>query len=101
MKYIHQLEEWPRFKWDAAALEPLLASVRYRQGLLLGQMTAQGFEFRAEVGLSNLTAEIVQSSAVEGEALDKSRFVLPLPGIWAWMLAGLSLRRVTLMVLLK
>ncbi len=73
MIYIHQLEEWPDFKWDAEKLSPLLASVRHRQGHLLGQMKAQGFRLRAEAGLANLTSEIVKSSAIEGENLDENQ----------------------------
>lgn len=70
MIYIHQLEEWPDLQWDTAKLAPLLATVRHRQGHLLGQMKSQGFRLRAEAGLENLTAEIVKSSAIEGETLD-------------------------------
>jgi len=70
MNYIHQIKEWPNLQWDTAKLAPLLASVRHRQGHLLGQMKAQGFRQRAEAGLANLTSEIVKSSAIEGETLD-------------------------------
>lgn len=70
MLYIHQLKEWPDLQWDTGKLAPLLASVRHRQGHLLGQMKAQGFRLRVEAGLENLTAEIVKSSAIEGEMLD-------------------------------
>ncbi|MBM4152471.1 MAG: Fic family protein [Kiritimatiellaceae bacterium] len=70
MKYIHQLNPWPELHWDAGQLSSLLASVRHRQGHLLGQMKAQGFRQRAESGLANLTSEIVKSCAIEGEMLD-------------------------------
>lgn len=73
MIYIHQLKEWPDLQWDTAKLAPLLASVRHRQGHLLGQMKAQGFRQRAEAGLANLTSEIVKSSAIEGETLDANQ----------------------------
>ena len=73
MKYIYQFDEWPDMKWDLAKLAPLLASVRYQQGLLIGQMKAQGFKLREEAGLINLTAEIVKSSAIEGETLNKEQ----------------------------
>ncbi len=71
MKYIYQFEKWPDLKWELAELAPLLASVRHKQGLLIGQMKAQGFQLRAEAGLINLTAEIVKSSAIEGENLNE------------------------------
>jgi len=73
MNYVHQVPGWPAFTWDAAILEQTLASVRCRQGRLLGQMTAQGFQLQAESGLKNLAAEIVQSSAIEGEHLDQEQ----------------------------
>ena len=73
MKYIYQYEEWPEMTWDLARLAPLLANVRHRQGLLIGQMSTQGFQLRAESGLVNLTDEIVKSSAIEGENLNKEQ----------------------------
>ena len=68
--YIHMREEWPDFKWREAELAPLLASTRHAQGRLLGRMEGLGFELRGEADLTVLTAEIVKSSAIEGEALD-------------------------------
>lgn len=73
MKYIYQFEEWPEMEWDLARLSPQLASIRYQQGLLIGQMSAQGFQLRAESGLINLTDEIVKSGAIEGETLNKDQ----------------------------
>ena len=73
MKYIHQLDDWPNFHWDSKRLIPLLAEVRYRQGRLLGQMEMRGFRLhhlQEEANLVALTAEIVKSSAIEGETLD-------------------------------
>lgn len=70
MRYIYQLEEWPNLTWNLSELAPILASVRHRQGLLLGQMKAQGVVLREEARLINLTSEIVQSSAIEGEELE-------------------------------
>jgi Fic family protein len=70
MIYIHQLKKWPELRWDAGKLARLLASVRHRQGHLIGQMKAQGFRPRAEAGLVNRTSEIVKSSAIEGEKLN-------------------------------
>jgi len=70
MLYIHEQREWPNFDWDGAQLAPLLAEVRHRQGRLLGRMEALGFSLRGEAGLTTLTADIVESSAIEGEILD-------------------------------
>lgn len=73
MKYIHQLEGWPKFKWDSDRLAPLLADVRHRQGRLLGQMESHGFQLRGEANLLTITADIVKSSAIEGEQLDSEQ----------------------------
>lgn len=48
-----------------------MADARYRQGRLLGRMEALGFQLRREASLNTLTAEIVKSSAIEGETLDR------------------------------
>ena len=51
-RYMHQLEGWPEFRWDEAALAPKLAEVRHRQGRLIGRMEALGFNLRGEAVLS-------------------------------------------------
>lgn len=49
---------------------PLLVSVRHRQGHLLGHMKGLGFRFRSEAALESLTAEVINSSAIEGTRFD-------------------------------
>jgi Fic family protein len=70
MGYIHELADWPKLTWDAGKLSALLADVRHRQGRLLGRMEGLGFRLRSEAKLSTLTADVVKSSAIEGEKLD-------------------------------
>ncbi|MDZ4287634.1 MAG: Fic family protein [Prosthecobacter sp.] len=70
MGYIHELADWPKLTWDEGKLSPLLAEVRHRQGRLLGRMEGLGFQLRAEAGLNTLTADVVKSSAIEGEMLN-------------------------------
>lgn len=70
MNDIHELSGWPELVWDAARLTPLLAKVRHRQGRLIGRMEGLGFSLRSEASLSALTADVVKSSAIEGEVLD-------------------------------
>lgn len=70
MNYIYELPGWPELAWDAARLTPLLAEIRHRQGRLVGRMEGLGFSLRSEATLSTLTADVVQSSAIEGEILD-------------------------------
>jgi Fic family protein len=70
MRYIHELAGWPKLIWDEGRLSPLLAEVRHRQGRLLGRMESLGFGLRSEASLGTLTADVVKSSAIEGEVLD-------------------------------
>lgn len=69
--YIHNLKDWPEFLWDSAALAQKLASVRNRQGQLIGKMKNLGFGLRQEAELETLTEEIEKSSDIEGETLDR------------------------------
>ncbi len=69
--YIHQRPEWPRFSWDPSALAKPLAAVRLRQGQLIGRMRALGFAQQQEAILTTLTEEVLKSSEIEGETLDK------------------------------
>lgn len=71
--YIHQQPDWPNFVWDKIKLADLLAAVRYRQGLLIGHMQALGFSLRKEAMLQTLTQEVIKSSEIEGEILDRDQ----------------------------
>src|SRR2546426_2960518 len=68
--YIHELKDWPRLHWDTDRLAEPLASVRHRQGRLLGRMESMGFSLRQEAVLRTLTADVLKSSEIEGEKLD-------------------------------
>jgi Fic family protein len=73
MPYIHQLKEWPTFRWRDDKLTTLLAAVSRKQGRLLGRMAALGFTLRAEATLQSLTEEVIKSSEIEGERLDRDQ----------------------------
>lgn len=68
--YIHERNDWPKFKWDQAKLADLLAEVRHRQGRLLGRMEGLGFRLRGEATLTTLTQDVMKTSEIEGEKLD-------------------------------
>lgn len=72
-RYIHQQAGWPKFRWDEAALAAGLAEVRHRQGRLIGRMEALGFKLRAEAVLTTLTEDVLKSSEIEGEHLDREQ----------------------------
>ena len=72
-RYIHELRDWPHFRWDTEKLAGPLAALRHRQGRLVGWMGALGFSLRAEATLHALTLDVVKSSEIEGEILDRDQ----------------------------
>jgi Fic family protein len=68
--YIHELSDWPTFRWDEGRLTASLAAARHLQGRLIGQMEAMGFKVREEAVLRTLTEDVLKSSEIEGEKLD-------------------------------
>jgi Fic family protein len=71
--YIYEQSNWPIFEWNSETLLPLLSMVRNKQGKLIGKMGMLGFELRSEANLEILTQEIIKSTEIEGEALDKEQ----------------------------
>jgi Fic family protein len=71
--YIHELKDWPRFQWDDAKLAVRLANARLHQGRLIGRMDGLGFKLRSEAILPSLTDEVIKSSEIEGEVLDRDQ----------------------------
>jgi Fic family protein len=69
--YIHTLKAWPKFHWNQEQVAARLAAVRHRQGRLLGRMEGLGFGLRAQANLDSLTEEVVKSSEIEGDRLDR------------------------------
>lgn len=72
-KYIHELKNWPKFRWSQERLAEQLAAVRHRQGRLIGRMESLGFTLRAEAMLQTLTEDVLKSSEIEGNILDKEQ----------------------------
>jgi Fic family protein len=68
--YIYELNGWPEFTWDYEKLATKLAEVRYRQGKILGQMNAVGFNLKEEAILQTLTLDVLKSSEIEGDILN-------------------------------
>ena len=72
-KYIYQHKQWPDFQWDENQISPKLASVRFKQGRLIGQMENLGFQLQKEATLTAMTEEVIKSSEIEGELLDEAQ----------------------------
>jgi Fic family protein len=72
-QYIYELPSWPDFRWNSDALAKQLAGVRLRQGRLIGRMQALGFRQQEEAVLTILTEDVLKSSEIEGEILDRDQ----------------------------
>lgn len=71
--YIHERPEWPKFTWNHEELAKPLAAVWQRQGRLVGRMQSLGFSLQEEAVLQTLTEDVLKSSEIEGEVLDKDQ----------------------------
>jgi Fic family protein len=73
MDFIHNRKNWPKLAWSQEHLAGQLAGVRHRQGRLIGRMEGLGFLLRNEAVLQTLTEDVLKSSEIEGEKLDKDQ----------------------------
>jgi Fic family protein len=69
--YIWEHAGWPDFSWKEASLLEPLASARLAQGRLLGSMTRLDFDLQQEAQLAALTEDVLKSSEIEGEVLNR------------------------------
>lgn len=67
--WIWQQSDWPRFQWDIAIIEPMVRQTRLNQGILLGKMQSHAPDDKVSM-LDTLLANIIHSSAIEGEKLN-------------------------------
>ncbi|UGA57528.1 Fic family protein [Vibrio sp. VB16] len=67
--WIWQQESWPNFNWDNSLVEPVIRKTRLNQGILLGKMSVHSQDEKTSM-LDTLLANIVHSSAIEGEKLN-------------------------------
>jgi len=73
MAYVWERPRWPKFAWDQGRLAEPLARARHAQGILLGRMRALGFRLREEATLTTLTEDLLKTSEIEGENLDRAQ----------------------------
>jgi len=71
--YLWEDQEWPDLGWDDRRLSKLLGVVSQEQGRLLGKMEALGFDLRSEANLRTLTEDVIKSSEIEGEKLERDQ----------------------------
>ena len=70
--YIYGRPDWPKLRWNQKLLEAPLAAVRHRQGRLLGRMESLGL-LRKETVRETLTLDVLKSSEIEGEILNREQ----------------------------
>lgn len=71
MKYIYQNADWHNFTYFGDKVQNLLLEIKKAQGYLLGKMDALGFDVKNNALLQVLTENIIKSSEIEGQILDK------------------------------
>lgn len=71
MKYIYQNPDWHSFTYFGDKVQSLLLEIKKAQGYLLGKMDALGFDVKNNALLQVLTENIIKSSEIEGQILDK------------------------------
>lgn len=71
--YIHEKENWINFTWDNKQVILKLGEARNLQGKLLGKMESLGFDLQNEAVLNTLTLDVLKSSEIEGEYLEKDQ----------------------------
>ncbi len=69
--YIYEKPYWPNFTWDAQKVYKALMPVNFQLGLLLGRMENLSFPLQEEAVLNTLTNDVLKTSEIEGETLDK------------------------------
>ncbi|WP_321928532.1 Fic family protein [Paraburkholderia guartelaensis] len=68
--YIWEAGDWPRWRFDLAALAEPMAEVSRAQGLLVGRLADVGLALRDQASLAALTEDVLKTSEIEGEQLD-------------------------------
>lgn len=71
--FVYQHKNWPNFTWNTEEVVVPLGKVRNLEGRLSGKMEAIGFQLKDEALLQTLTLEVVKSTDIEGEVLDKEQ----------------------------
>lgn len=68
-KYLWELPDWPRWRWDRDTLMDPVARISVAQGRLLGRLADVGIAERDATALAALADDALETSAIEGEIL--------------------------------
>lgn len=68
--FIHELDNWTNFRYDAKALLDIVAEVNMSVGIFNGRLKSIGFDDQLHSSVESATSNIVASSEVEGISLN-------------------------------
>ena len=68
--YVWERDDWPRWRWDPAALATPISTASRAQGHLLGRLSELDLPERERASLAALTEDVVTSAGIGGERLD-------------------------------
>ena len=71
-RYIHERTKWPDLKIDERLLYATLIKLHRALGSIFGKLDALGFDVQNELLLNTVSDEVVTSSEIEGEILNRS-----------------------------
>ena len=72
--YIWQEEKWPQFTWRSETVIDPLSRCNFKRGELLGRVSSLGMKMGLEAQAEVLAAEVLQTSAIEGQTLCAPRW---------------------------
>ena len=72
-RYIHEHPDWPRFHWDTKGLGGGLSDTHCREKRLARLLETLAFQVNQEVEADALTREVLGTSGIEGEVLDRGQ----------------------------
>lgn len=71
MKWVWEHPDWPNFTWDRSVLRPLEERFLHESGRRIGAWRQLTDENQSELRVKWLSGEAVETSAIEGEILDR------------------------------
>ena len=71
MKWVWQHSDWPDFRWDRSVLMPFEERFLHESGRRIGAWRQLTHEDQSELRVRWLSGEAVETSAIEGEILDR------------------------------
>ena len=68
--FIHERDNWTKFRWDDSRVSLLQEQVCRKQGMLYGRLSSLGFVSKLRAMAENLAHDVVYSSEIEGIRLN-------------------------------